>query len=125
MTKIYFKGLNSPKERTVAARLAKDIATNGIEDVERRARNYPKLEHRAGELEVENKELECRVGSLESNLARVNKLERVCDLLLAKMDTQNQKFIYYKGDDNNSVGKLVGIGSKREGTSTLYPYVVE
>ncbi len=69
--------------------------------------------------------LECRVGKLESELARVNdKLERrMYDLILEKMDTQ--KFIYYKGDDNNSVGKLVGIGSKREGPSTLYPYVVE
>ncbi|EQL49855.1 hypothetical protein JT163_05530 [Helicobacter pylori] len=68
--------------------------------------------------------LECRVGRLESELARVNdKLERMYDLILEKMDTQ--KFIYYKGDDNNSVGKLVGIGSKREGSSTLYPYVVE
>ncbi|ADU80770.1 hypothetical protein [Helicobacter pylori] len=57
-------------------------------------------------------------------MARVNdKLERMYDLILEKMDTQ--KFIYYKGDDNNSVGKLVGIGSKREGSSTLYPYVVE
>ncbi|WRF69184.1 hypothetical protein FNE34_06755 [Helicobacter pylori] len=69
--------------------------------------------------------LECRVGKLEGELARVNdKLERrMYDLILEKMDTQ--KFIYYKGDDNNSVGKLVGIGSKREGSSTLYPYVVE
>ncbi|MCQ2628835.1 hypothetical protein JT060_07345 [Helicobacter pylori] len=68
--------------------------------------------------------LECRVGRLESELARVNdKLERMYDLILEKMDTQ--KFIYYKGDDNSSVGKLVGIGSKREGSSTLYPYVVE
>ncbi|GAA7598605.1 hypothetical protein HpMMM16_14010 [Helicobacter pylori] len=68
--------------------------------------------------------LECRVGRLESELARVNdKLERMYDLILEKMDTQ--KFIYYKGDDNNSVGELVGIGSKREGSSTLYPYVVE
>ncbi|MEJ8610526.1 hypothetical protein [Helicobacter pylori] len=57
-------------------------------------------------------------------MARVNdKLERMYDLILEKMDTQ--KFIYYKGDDNNFVGKLVGIGSKREGSSTLYPYVVE
>lgn len=67
--------------------------------------------------------LECRVERLESELARVNdKLERMYDLILEKMDTQ--KFIYYKGDDNNSVGKLVGIGSKREGSSTLYPYDV-
>ncbi len=49
----------------------------------------------------------------------------MCDLLLEKMDTPNQKFIYYKGDDNNSVGKLVGIDSKRERSSMLYPYVVE
>ncbi|WP_237393419.1 hypothetical protein [Helicobacter pylori] len=46
MTKIYFKGLNSPEQRVVATRLAKDIATNGIEDVERRARSCPKLEHK-------------------------------------------------------------------------------
>ncbi|GAA9229917.1 hypothetical protein Taiwan905_13240 [Helicobacter pylori] len=44
MTQIYFKGLNGPKQRAAAARLAKDIATNGIEDVERRSRNYSKLE---------------------------------------------------------------------------------
>ncbi len=38
--------------------------------------------------------LECRVGRLESELARVNdKLERMYDLILEKMDTQ--KFIYY------------------------------
>ncbi len=77
-------------------------------------------------LKAENTALECRLEKLESQLVGVNdKLERVCDLLLAKMDTQNQKFIYYKGDDNNSVGKLVGIGSKREGyASTPYPYSV-
>ncbi|GHP38200.1 hypothetical protein JP0040_15270 [Helicobacter pylori] len=64
------------------------------------------------------------VRDLKSQVSRLNhNFERVCDLLLEKMDTQ--KFIYYKGDDNNSVGKLVGIGSKREGSSTLYPYVVE
>ncbi|QJW30121.1 hypothetical protein HK442_07765 [Helicobacter pylori] len=68
--------------------------------------------------------LECRVERLEGELARVNhNVERMYDLILEKMDTQ--KFIYYKGDDNNSVGKLVGIGSKREGhVSTPYPYVV-
>ncbi|MGT0077575.1 hypothetical protein V5H54_07525 [Helicobacter pylori] len=43
MAKIYFKGLDDPKQRAVATRLAKDIATNGIEDVERRARNCSKL----------------------------------------------------------------------------------
>ncbi len=78
-------------------------------------------------LKAENTALKCRVEKLESELAKVNnKLERMCDLLLANTDTQNQKFIYYKGDDNNSVGKLVRIGSKREGyDSTSYPYVVE
>lgn len=35
----------------------KDIATNGIEDVERRARNCSKLEHKVGEFEAENKNL--------------------------------------------------------------------
>ncbi|GAA7416211.1 hypothetical protein MM0351_13320 [Helicobacter pylori] len=121
MTQIYFKGLNGPKQRAAAARLAKDIATNGIEDVERRSRNYSKLE-------AEKKILGDRVGRLEGEVSRLSHdFERMCDLLLEekqeKMDTQ--KFIYCKGDDN-SMGKLVGIGSKREGyTSTLYPYVVE
>ncbi|GAA6835521.1 hypothetical protein AOH383_14270 [Helicobacter pylori] len=64
MTKIYFEGLDDLKQNAAAARLAKDIATNGIEDVERRARNCSKIEHKVGELEaedsvlkVENKEL--------------------------------------------------------------------
>ncbi|WP_024112883.1 hypothetical protein [Helicobacter pylori] len=84
---------------------------------------YQKLKAENTALKAEKKMLECRVGRLESELARVNdKLERMYDLILEKMDTQ--KFIYYKGDDNNSVGKLVGIGSKREGSSTLYPYDV-
>ncbi len=55
MIKTYFKGLNDPKQRVAATRL--DIATNGIEDVERRARNCSKLEHRVGELEAENRNL--------------------------------------------------------------------
>ncbi|MCQ2768088.1 hypothetical protein JT083_04355 [Helicobacter pylori] len=78
-------------------------------------------------LKAENQELKDKIEKLEKEVSRLNdNVERICDLLL-KMDTQDtQKFIYYKGDDNNSVGKLVGIGSKREGyTSTLYPYVVE
>ncbi|MGL2611048.1 hypothetical protein ACQJ5H_07455 [Helicobacter pylori] len=63
---------------------------------------------------------------IRSELSRTNdNVERMCDLLLEKMDTPNQKFIYYKGDDNNSVEKLVGIDSKRERSSMLYPYVVE
>ncbi|WP_232257458.1 hypothetical protein [Helicobacter pylori] len=62
---------------------------------------------------------------IRSELSRTNdNVERMCDLLLEKMDTPNQKFIYYKGDDNNSVGKLVGIDSKRERSSMLY-HVVE
>ncbi len=58
MIKTYFKGLNDPKQRVAATRL--DIATNGIEDVERverRARNCSKLEHKVGELEAENRNL--------------------------------------------------------------------
>ncbi|WRA30431.1 hypothetical protein KVK98_06885 [Helicobacter pylori] len=91
------------------------------------------LELKCEKLESENQELKDKVGELEagmreirSELSRTNdNVERMCDLLLEKMDTPNQKFIYYKGDDNNSVGKLVGIDSKRERSSMLYPYVVE
>ncbi|MFP6145274.1 hypothetical protein KVD59_06725 [Helicobacter pylori] len=91
------------------------------------------LEIRCEKLEAENQELKDKLGvlggevrDLKSQVSRLNhNFERVCDLFLEKMDTPNQKFIYYKGDDNNSVGKLVGIGSKREGSSMLYPYVVE
>ncbi|WQX68001.1 hypothetical protein KVL97_06975 [Helicobacter pylori] len=91
------------------------------------------LELKCEKLESENQELKDKVGELEagmreirSELSRTNdNVERMCDLLLGKMDTPNQKFIYYKGDDNNSVGKLVGIDSKRERSSMLYPYVVE
>ncbi|MGL2903552.1 hypothetical protein ACQKBS_06890 [Helicobacter pylori] len=80
------------------------------------------LELKCEKLESENQELKDKVGELEagmreirSELSRTNdNVERMCDLLLEKMDTPNQKFIYYKGDDNNSVGKLVGIGSKKE-----------
>ncbi|MGL2752458.1 hypothetical protein ACQJ8G_06580 [Helicobacter pylori] len=80
------------------------------------------LELKCEKLESENQELKDKVGELEagmreirSELSRTNdNVERMCDLLLKKMDTPNQKFIYYKGDDNNSVGKLVGIDSKRE-----------
>ncbi|MCQ2703563.1 hypothetical protein JT141_07145 [Helicobacter pylori] len=91
------------------------------------------LELKCEKLESENQGLKDKVGELEagmreirSELSRTNdNVERMCDLLLEKMDTPNQKFIYYKGDDNNSVGKLVGIDSKRERSSMLYPYVVE
>ncbi|MFT2615497.1 hypothetical protein [Helicobacter pylori] len=57
MIKTYFKGLNDPKQRVAAARSAKNITTNGIEDVERRARNCSKLEHKVEELEAENRNL--------------------------------------------------------------------
>ncbi|EJC10903.1 hypothetical protein AC785_06670 [Helicobacter pylori] len=77
-------------------------------------------------LKAENQELKGKIEKLEKEVSRLNdNVERMCDLLLEKMDTPNQKFIYYKGDDNNSVGKLVGIDSKRERSSMLYPYVVE
>ncbi|WP_230380687.1 hypothetical protein [Helicobacter pylori] len=109
---IKFMGLKGPDERAAAARLARDIYTNGILDVERRARECFKLED--------------RIEKLESEVARNNdNLERVCDLLLQEnRGLGTKKFIYYKGDDN-SKGKLIGIGSKREGASTLYPYGVE
>ncbi|GAA8752598.1 hypothetical protein BTM113_14810 [Helicobacter pylori] len=55
MVKTYFKGLDDPKQRAAATRL--DIATNGIEDVERRARNCSKLEHKVGEFEAKNRVL--------------------------------------------------------------------
>ncbi|GAA6923509.1 hypothetical protein AOH277_15140 [Helicobacter pylori] len=66
MIKTYFKGLNGPKQRVAATRLAKDIATNGIEDVERRARNCSKLEHKVGEFEAETGILKMRTKSLEN-----------------------------------------------------------
>ncbi len=100
-----------------SGRVAQAIKKLGIKKVDEMIRNYPKLEHRVGELEV-------KVEEMRSELSGVNhNVERMCDLILEKMDTQ--KFIYHKGDDNNSVGKLVGIGSKREGSFTLYPCVVE
>ncbi|MFP6122007.1 hypothetical protein ACLGBI_07990 [Helicobacter pylori] len=92
------------------------------------------LEIRCEKLEAEKQELRDKVGVLEgkvrdldSQVSRLNhNVERMCDLLLEekqeKMDTQ--KFIYCKGDDN-STGKLISIGSKREGSSTLHSYVVE
>ncbi len=88
--------------------------------------SYRKLKAENTMLKAENQELKGKIEKLEKEVSRLNdNVERVCDLFLEKMDTPNQKFIYYKGDDNNSVGKLVGIGSKREGSSMLYPYVVE
>ncbi|MGL2909464.1 hypothetical protein [Helicobacter pylori] len=89
--------------------------------------SYRKLKAENTMLKAENQEFKGKIERLEKEVSRLNdNVKKICDLLL-KMDTQDtQKFIYYKGDDNNSVGKLVGIGSKREGyTSTLYPYVVE
>ncbi|WQU12975.1 hypothetical protein KVB95_07065 [Helicobacter pylori] len=88
--------------------------------------SYQKLKAENTMLKAENQELKGKIEKLEKEVSRLNdNVERMCDLLLEKMDTPNQKFIYYKGDDNNSVGKLVGIDSKRERSSMLYPYVVE
>ncbi|MDW3560593.1 hypothetical protein [Helicobacter pylori] len=88
--------------------------------------SYRKLKAKNQELKDKVGELEAGMREIRSELSRTNdNVERMCDLLLEKMDTPNQKFIYYKGDDNNSVGKLVGIDSKRERSSMLYPYVVE
>ncbi|WP_236635049.1 hypothetical protein [Helicobacter pylori] len=88
--------------------------------------SYRKLKAENTMLKTENQELKGKTEKLEKEVSRLNdNVERMCDLLLEKMDTPNQKFIYYKGDDNNSVGKLVGIDSKRERSSMLYPYVVE
>ncbi len=78
--------------------------------------SYQKLKAENTMLKAENQELKSKIEKLEKEVSRLNdNVERICDLLL-KMDTQDtQKFIYYKGDDNNSVGKLVGIGFKGEG----------
>ncbi|WP_232265184.1 CCDC90 family protein [Helicobacter pylori] len=84
------------------------------------------------ELKSENTILKGKIEKLEAEVKETKKevcrlnhnVERMCDLLLEKMDTPNQKFIYHKGD-GNSMGKLTSIGSKREGSSMLYPYVVE
>lgn len=76
--------------------------------------SYRKLKAENTMLKAENQELKGKIEKLEKEVSRLNdNVERMCDLLLEKMDTPNQKFIYYKGDDNNSVGKLVGIDSKR------------
>ncbi len=109
MNKIHFKGLNSPKERVAAARLAKDIATNGIEDVERRARDYSKLEHKVGELEVENKELREIKDNFDELRRDVEELRREVKYQGSKnsADTQTQKYIYFQNDD--SQGSLIKI----------------
>ncbi len=63
MPKLSCSGLNSSAENAACARLSKDVYTNGIIDVERRAREYFYLEH--------------RIESLKSELARTNdKLEK-------------------------------------------------
>ncbi|WP_257569865.1 hypothetical protein [Helicobacter pylori] len=69
MIKTYFKGLNDPKQRVAAARL--DIATNGIEDVERRARNCSKLEHKVGE------SLKPRIGFLKPRTKSLENLKMI------------------------------------------------
>ncbi|GAA9085576.1 hypothetical protein Taitung45_14730 [Helicobacter pylori] len=111
MTKIYFKGLNGPSQRAAAARLAKDIATNGIEDVERRARNCPKLEAESRVLKAENKELrELKNDFDEFKRNGVKELvRREVEYQVSKnsADTQTQKYIYFQNDD--SQGSLIKI----------------
>ncbi len=53
MVELSCSGLNSLAENAACARLGKDVKTNGIIDVERRAREYFYLEHRIKELESE------------------------------------------------------------------------
>ncbi|WP_154498366.1 hypothetical protein [Helicobacter pylori] len=76
MAKIYFKGLDDPKQRAAATRLAKDIATNGIEDVERIARNCSKLEHKVGEFEAENRVLKAENKEIRELKNDFDKLRR-------------------------------------------------
>ncbi|GAA6871937.1 hypothetical protein HpHNI57_14980 [Helicobacter pylori] len=117
MTKIYFKGLDDPKQRAAAARLAKDIATNGIEDVERRARNCSKLEHKVGELEAENRALKAENKEIRELRNDFDDLRRDMKELVRReveyqvsknsADTQTQKYIYFQNDD--SQGSLIKI----------------
>ncbi|GAA8747066.1 hypothetical protein QAD58_00490 [Helicobacter pylori] len=74
MVKTYFKGLDDPKQRAAATRLG--IATNGIEDVERRARNCSKLEHKVGEFEAENRVLKAENKELRELKNDFDKLRR-------------------------------------------------
>ncbi|GAA8245162.1 hypothetical protein HpHA170_14410 [Helicobacter pylori] len=116
MIKTYFKGLNDPKQRVAAARL--DIATNGIEDVERRARNCSKLEHKVGELEAENRVLKAEnkeLRELKNDFDEFKRngvkelVRREVEYLVSKnsVDTQTQKYIYFQNDD--SQGSLIKI----------------
>ncbi len=84
MIKIYFEGLNNLKQNAAATRLAKDIMKNGIEDVERRARNYPKLEHRVGELEAENGVLKAENEEIRELKNEFDKLKRDVELVKKK-----------------------------------------
>ncbi len=114
MIKTYFKGLNDPKQRVAATRL--DIATNGIEDVERRA-NCSKLEHKVGELESENRNLKDENKELRELKNDFDKLRRDVKELVRReveyqvsknsVDTQTQKYIYFQNDD--SQGSLIKI----------------
>ncbi|GAA7161079.1 hypothetical protein Kyoto69B_21180 [Helicobacter pylori] len=110
MIKTYFKGLDDPKQRVAAARLAKDIATNGIEDVERRARNCSKLEHKVGEFEAENKELrelKNDFDKLRRDMKELVRREVAYQVSKNSADTQTQKYIYFQNDD--SQGSLIKI----------------
>ncbi|WP_231212395.1 hypothetical protein [Helicobacter pylori] len=108
MIKTYFKGLNDPKQRVAATRL--DIATNGIEGAERRARNCSKLEHKVGEFEAENKELRELKNDFDKLRRDVKELvRREVEYQVSKnsVDTQTQKYIYFQNDD--SQGSLIKI----------------
>ncbi|ADI35596.1 Hypothetical protein HPV225_1580 [Helicobacter pylori v225d] len=117
MVKIRFEGLNSPEQKVAAARLAKDIAKNGIEDVERRARNCSKLEHKVGELKAENRNLKAENKELRKLKNDFDEFKRNVKELVRKeveyqvsknsADTQTQKYIYFQNDD--SQGSLIKI----------------
>ncbi len=109
MIKTYFKGLNDPKQRVAATRL--DIATNGIEDVERRARDCSKLEHKVGEFEAENRVLKAENKELREllksdfdefkrDMKELVRREVECQVSKNSADTQTQKYIYFQNDDS-------------------------
>ncbi|GAA6883503.1 hypothetical protein AOH226_14910 [Helicobacter pylori] len=110
IVKIHFEGLDGPKQRAAAARLAKDITRNGIEDVERRARNCSKLEHKVGELEAENKEFREFKNDLDKfrdDMKELVRREVAYQVSENSVDTQTQKYIYFQNDD--SQGSLIKI----------------
>ncbi|WRA90802.1 hypothetical protein E5L41_07035 [Helicobacter pylori] len=91
MTKIYFEGLSNLKENAAGARLAKDIATNGIEDAERRARYCSKLEHKVGELEAENRVLKAENKELRELKNDFDEFKRDVKELVRRVENQVSK----------------------------------